>query len=109
LLQRAAAAAGMLPESSGGRSASSSDMGSRVDDAADVESGSLAGGACPQLMMHLAVELQRQLSDPAGHINKQVTDTHKLMTRFACVTNSAFSCCSFVGSCAGQHKLCRRC
>jgi hypothetical protein len=83
LLQQAAAAAGMLPASSSGRGASSnglsssrgysSSSSSSCDETGDIEGGSVAGGACPALMRHFALELQRQLSDPVGHINKQVT------------------------------------
>jgi hypothetical protein len=69
----------MLPASSGGRGASSSVLSSsNCGDTGDIESGSVAGGACPALMRHLALELQWQLTDSAGHINKQVTACHQV-------------------------------
>lgn len=77
MLRVAAAAAGMLPASCGGCG-----LGSNSSSITSSSSGSgymgctcsvgVGGGACPELMCHIALELQRQLSDAAGAVNKQV-------------------------------------
>uniref|UniRef100_A0A383WIR0 Fatty acyl-CoA reductase n=1 Tax=Tetradesmus obliquus TaxID=3088 RepID=A0A383WIR0_TETOB len=76
MLRVAAAAAGMLPASCGGCG-----LGSNSSSITSSSSGSgnmgctcsvgVGGGACPELMSHIALELQRQMSDAAGAVNKQ--------------------------------------
>jgi hypothetical protein len=112
LLQKAAAAAGMLPASSGGCGASSSlrsSSRSSCGETGDIESGGVAGGACPALMKHFALELQRQLSDPAGRINKQVTACHQLTMYLVTrrVPSSCLSPCSRTRSCISSKRCCQ--